>query len=176
MSKYGIGQPVTRFEDPRLLRGQGRFINDVNMHGQAYAVFVRSPHAHANIRSIDIEAAKAAPGVVAVYTGHDVKADGLGMPKANMPRKRPDGSPMYAPQRPPLITDRVRYVGDPMVMVIAGTLAQAKDAAELVEIDYEPLPSVNLVKSVKVAAAPEYNCAFENTRSFEYLYTPANEY
>jgi carbon-monoxide dehydrogenase large subunit len=82
MSKYGIGQPVTRFEDPRLLRGQGRFINDVNMHGQAYAVFVRSPHAHAKIRSIDIEAAKSAPGVVAVYTGHDVKADGLGMPKA----------------------------------------------------------------------------------------------
>ncbi len=91
MSKYGIGQPVTRFEDPRLLRGQGRFINDVNMHGQAYAVFVRSPHAHAKIRSIDVEAAKKAPGVVAVYTGHDVKADGLGMPKANMPRKRPDG-------------------------------------------------------------------------------------
>ena len=144
MSKYGIGQPVLRFEDPRLLRGQGRYINDVNLPGQAYAVFVRSPHAHANIRSIDVEAAKAAPGVLAVYTGHDVVADGLGMPKANMPRKRPDGKPMYAPQRPPLITDRVRYVGDPVAMVIAETLAQAKDAAELVEIDYEPLPSVTL--------------------------------
>ena len=102
MSKYGIGQPVLRFEDPRLLRGQGRYINDVNLHGQAYAVFVRSPHAHANIRSIDVEEAKKAPGVLAVYTGHDVVADGLGMPKANMPRKRPDGKPMYAPQRPPL--------------------------------------------------------------------------
>src|SRR5947207_2926778 len=88
MSKYGIGQPVLRFEDPRLLRGQGRYINDVNLPGQAHAIFVRSPHAHAKIRSIKVDAAKAAPGVVAVYTGHDVKADGLRMPKANMPLKR----------------------------------------------------------------------------------------
>ena len=126
MSKYGIGQPVLRFEDPRLLRGQGRYINDVNLPGQTHAVFVRSPHAHANIRSIDVAGAKKAPGVVAVYTGHDVAADSLGMPKANMPRKRPDGRPMFAPQRPPLVTDRVRYVGDPVVMVIAETLAGAK--------------------------------------------------
>src|SRR5271154_619707 len=142
MSKYGIGQPVLRFEDPRLLRGQ------------AHAVFVRSPHAHAKIRSIDTEAAKAAPGVVAVYTGHDVKADGLGMPKANMPRKRPDGTPMYAPQRPPLITDRVRYVGDPVVMVIAETLAEAKDAAELVSVDYDPLPSVTCTADTVKPGAP----------------------
>ena len=154
MSKYGIGQPVLRFEDPRLLRGQGRYINDVNLPGQVYAIFVRSPHAHAKIRSIDVEAAKAAPGVLAVYTGHDVKADGLGMPKANMPRKRPDGKPMFAPQRPPLVTDRVRYVGDPVVMVIAETLAQAKDAAELVEIDYEPLPSVTLTEDTVKPGAP----------------------
>jgi carbon-monoxide dehydrogenase large subunit len=154
MSKYGIGQPVLRFEDPRLLRGQGRFINDVNLHGQAHAVFVRSPHAHAKIRSIDIEAAKKAPGVVAVLTGHDVVADGLGMPKANMPRKRPDGKPMYAPQRPPLVTDRVRYVGDPVVMVIADTLAEAKDAAELVNIDYEAIPSVTATEDTVKPGAP----------------------
>ena len=154
MSKYGIGQPVLRFEDPRLLRGQGRYINDVNLPGQTYAVFVRSPHAHAKIRSIDVEAAKAAPGVLAAYTGHDVKADGLGMPKANMPRKRPDGKPMFAPQRPPLVTDRVRYVGDPVAMVIAETLAQAKDAAELVEIDYEPLPSVTRTEDTVKPGAP----------------------
>ncbi len=154
MSKYGIGQPVLRFEDPRLLRGQGRYVNDFNLPGQAYAVFVRSPHAHAKIKSINVEAAKAAPGVLAAYTGHDVKADGLGMPKANMPRKRPDGKPMYAPQRPPLVTDRVRYVGDPMVMVIAETLAQAKDAAELVEIDYEPLPSVTTTEDTVKPGAP----------------------
>ncbi len=154
MSKYGIGQPVLRFEDPRLLRGQGRFINDWNMHGQAHAVFVRSPHAHAKINSIDIEEAKKAPGVVAVLTGHDVKADGLGMPKANMPRKRPDGNPMFAPQRPPLVSDRVRYVGDPVVMVVANTLAEAKDAAELVNIDYEPLPSVTQTADTVKPGAP----------------------
>ncbi|MFN4017160.1 MAG: xanthine dehydrogenase family protein molybdopterin-binding subunit [Reyranella sp.] len=154
MSKYGIGQPVLRFEDPRLLRGQGRFVNDVNLHGQTYAVFVRSPHAHAKIRSIDTEAAKAAPGVLAVYTGHDVLADGLGMPKANMPRKRPDGKPMFAPQRPALVVDRVRYVGDPVAMVVASTLAEAKDAAELVEIDYEAIPSVTLTEDTVKPGAP----------------------
>src|ERR1700760_81189 len=154
MSKYGIGQPVLRFEDPKLLRGQGRYINDFNLPGQAYAVFVRSPHAHAKIKSINVETATAAPGVLAAYTGHDVKADGLGMPKANMPRKRPDGKPMYAPQRPPLVTDRVRYVGDPVVMVIAETLAQAKDAAELVEIDYEALPSVTRTEDTVKPGAP----------------------
>src|SRR5215470_16884852 len=153
MSKYGIGQPVLRFEDPRLLRGQGKFINDVNLHGQAHAVFVRSPHAHARISRIDVEAARKAPGVLAVYTGHDVKADGLGMPKANMPRKRPDGKPMYAPQRPPLVTDRVRYVGDPVAMVIADTLAEAKDAAELVNVDYEALPSVTATEEAFKSAA-----------------------
>ncbi len=154
MSKFGIGQPVLRFEDPRLLRGQGRFVNDVNLPGQAHAVFVRSPHAHARINSIDIEDAKKAPGVVAVLTGHDVVADGLGMPKANMPRKRPDGKPMYAPQRPPLVTDRVRYVGDPVVMVVADTLAEAKDAAELVNIDYDPLPSVTATEDTVKPGAP----------------------
>ena len=167
MSKYGIGQPVLRFEDPRLLRGQGRYISDVNLHGQAYAVFVRSPHAHANIRSIDVEAAKKAPGVLAVYTGHDVVADGLGMPKANMPRKRPDGKPMYAPQRPPLITDRVRYVGDPVAMVIADTLAEAKDAAELVNIDYEPLPSVtSTADTVKPGAPAVWDDCPDNISNF----------
>src|SRR5262245_39935174 len=154
MSKYGIGQSVLRFEDPRLLRGQGRFINDVNLPGQAHAVFVRSPHAHAGIRSIDVEAAKQAPGVVAVYTGHDVAADGLGMPKANMPRKRPDGKPMFAPQRPPLVTDRVRYVGDPVAMVIADTLAEAKDAAELINVDYDPLPPVTTTEDTVKPGAP----------------------
>ena len=154
MGKYGIGQPVVRFEDARLLRGQGKFINDVNLSGQTHAVFVRSPHAHARVRSIDTKAAAASPGVLAVYTGHDVAADGLGMPKANMPRKRPDGKPMFAPQRPPLVTDRVRYVGDPVVMVVAETLAEAKDAAELVEIDYEALPSVTLTEDTVKPGAP----------------------
>ena len=167
MSKYGIGQPVARFEDPRLLRGQGKYVNDVNLHGQAYMVLVRSPHAHANIRSIDVTAARAAPGVVAVYTGADYAADGLGMPKANMPRKRPDGKPMYAPQRPALVVDRVRYVGDPVAIVIADTLDQAKDAAELVEVDYETLRSVTLTEdTVKPGAAAVWDDCPDNISNF----------
>jgi carbon-monoxide dehydrogenase large subunit len=154
MSKYGIGQPVTRFEDPRLLRGQGKFINDWNQPGQAYMVLVRSPHAHAKIRSISVDAAHAAPGVVAAWTGADYAADGLGMPKANMPRKRPDGKPMFAPQRPAIVADRVRYVGDPVAMVVAETLAEAKDAAELVEVDYEALPSVTTTEDTVKPGAP----------------------
>src|SRR6266478_2918884 len=86
LTQFGIGQAVTRFEDPRLLRGQGRFINDVNLPGQAHAVVLRSPHAHAKIRSIDTEAARRAPGVLAVWTGADYARDGLGMPKATLPR------------------------------------------------------------------------------------------
>ena len=150
--KFGIGQPVRRFEDVRLLTGKGRYQDDQTMHRQAWCVFVRSPHAHARIRSLDVTAASSAQGVVAIYTGVDYANDGLGMPKASMPRKKADGSPMFAPQRPALVIDRVRYVGDSVAMVIAETLAQAKDAAELVEIDYEPLPSVT---SVAEAAKPD---------------------
>ncbi|MBL4720972.1 MAG: xanthine dehydrogenase family protein molybdopterin-binding subunit [Alphaproteobacteria bacterium] len=142
MMKFGIGQPVKRLEDVRLVQGQGHFQDDRTVPGQVYTVFLRSPHAHAKILSIDVAAAKDAPGVRAVYTGADYAADGLGMPKASMPRKRADGSPMFAPQRPALVVDRVRYVGDPLAMVIADTLDQAKDAAELIDVDYEVLPAV----------------------------------
>src|SRR5271169_3886777 len=152
MIKFGVGQPVTRLEDTRLLKGKGHYQDDTNVPGQLHAVFLRSPHAHAKIRSIETSAAASAPGVKAVYTGQDYSADGLAMPKAAMPRKKADGSPMFAPQRPALVVDRARYVGDPVAMVIADTLAQAKDAAELVEVDYEPLPSVT---SVAEAAEPD---------------------
>ena len=140
--KFGIGQPATRFEDIRLVQGQGHFQDDRHLPGQVYAVFVRSPHAHAKINSVDTAAAKAAPGVLAVYTGQDYADDGLGMPKATQPRKRADGSPMFAPQRPAMMVDHVKYVGDTVAMVIAETLNQAKDAAELVAVDYTPLPAV----------------------------------
>ncbi len=154
MTKYGIGQPVSRFEDPRLLRGRGRYIDDVNLAGQARAVFLRSPHAHARIIEIRVEAARALPGVVAIYTGADYAADGLGMPEVTMKRKRPDGSPMFAPARPALCVDRVRYVGDPVAMVIAETIAQAKDAADAIEVDYETLPSVTATDAATVPGAP----------------------
>ena len=132
----------------------GAYTDDRQASRVLHVAFRRSDHSHARIRSIDCSAALAVRGVVAVLTGHDVKADGLGMPKANMPRKRPDGKPMYAPQRPPLVTDRVRYVGDPVVMVVADTLAQAKDAAELVNIDYEAIRSVTQTADTVKPGAP----------------------
>jgi carbon-monoxide dehydrogenase large subunit len=140
--KFGIGQPVTRLEDTRLVQGKGHFQDDRVLPGQVYTVFLRSPFAHARIVSIDTNDATTAPGVLAVYTGTDYAADGLGMPRATQPRKRADGTPMFAPQRPALVVDHVRYVGDPVAMVIADSLNQARDAAELIDVDYEPLPSV----------------------------------
>lgn len=140
--KFGIGQPVRRQEDIRLVQGRGHFQDDRVLPGQACCVFLRSPHAHAEIRAIDTAAARAAPGVLAVYTAADYEADGLGMPRATQPRKRADGSPMFAPQRPALVGDRVRHVGDPVAMVVAESLNQAKDASELIEVDYAPLPAV----------------------------------
>ena len=131
MTKYGIGQPVSRFEDPRLLRGRGRYQDDLTLPGQAYAVFLRSPHAHARIRAVDTAAAVAMPGVLAVFSGADVAADGLGTMAMRLQRKRPDGLPMFARPHPGLARDRVRYVGDPVAMVVAESVAQAKDAAEL---------------------------------------------
>src|SRR4249920_496681 len=123
MGEFGIGQAVPRFEDPRLVRGQGRFVNDVNLPGQAHAYVLRSPHAHARIRSIDTASAAAAPGVLGVFTGDDVAADGLGTTVMSLKRKRPDGSPMFAPPHLGLARGRVRYVGDPVALIVADTLA-----------------------------------------------------
>ena len=142
MGEFGIGQAVARFEDPRLLRGEGRFVHDVNLAGQLHAVLLRSPHAHARIVKIDTKAAAAAPGVAAVLTGEDYAREGFGGPSPTLKRTRPDGSPMFWRAQPALAVGRVRYVGDPVAIVIAETLGQAKDAAELVEIDYEALPAV----------------------------------
>jgi len=142
MGDFAIGQPLERLEDPRLLRGEGRFIHDLALPGQAYLVLVRSPHAHARIRAVDAAAARAAPGVLGVYTVEDLIADGVGTSKVTLARKRPDGSPMFWRAHRGLAEDRVRHVGDPVAAVVAETLAQAKDAADLVEVDYEALPAV----------------------------------
>ena len=161
-----IGQPLHRKEDLRLLRGAGRYSDDVNLPGQAYAAILRSPHAHARIRAIDTSAARMMPGVLAVLTGADVKADGLhDIPHSPIPMKPPadialanrDGSPHgYAPQDL-LPTDRVRYVGQQVVMVVAETLAQAKDATERVNVDYDPLePVIETPKSADPGAPRLY--------------------
>ena len=146
-----IGQPLRRKEDLRLLTGAGRYSDDVKLPGQAYAFVLRSPHAHARIRSIRTDAAQAMPGVLAVLTGADAEADGLkDIPHTTLPMKPPadillinrDGTPHgYAPQHL-LPTDRVRYVGQQVAMVVAETVAQAKDAAEKIAVEYEPIDVV----------------------------------
>ena len=167
MGQFGIGQPIKRFEDQRLLRGEGRFHNDVNLPGQTHAVIVRSTHAHARIRSIDTAAALSSPGVVAVFTGADLARDNLGTMQMTLKRKRPDGSPMFAPPHRGLTADRVRYVGDPVAMVIAETLAQAEDAAERLRIDYEPLPSVTSTADAIGGPAVWDECADNVSNLFE---------
>jgi aerobic carbon-monoxide dehydrogenase large subunit len=154
IEKFAIGQSVRRREDPRLIQGLGRYVDDVNLPRQAYGVVVRSPHAHARIRSIDTAAARGARGVLAVLTGADVATDKLGNLPTDGSRKRPDGSAAFKTPRPALATDRVRHVGDPIAFVVAETIEQAVDAAELVAIDYEPLPAVALTaEAIRPGAA-----------------------
>jgi carbon-monoxide dehydrogenase large subunit len=154
MGEFAIGQGVPRFEDPRLVRGGGTYIDDVVYPGMAHAVVLRSPHAHARIRSIDTAAAKAAPGVLTVITGADWKAAGWGDLPSNPGLKRPGGRPMYLPRYTVIAEDRVRWVGDPVAFVVAETIVQAQDAAELIEIEYEPLPSVTSTADAMTPGAP----------------------
>src|SRR5262249_52480408 len=145
-----IGQPLARKEDARLTTGRGRFSDDFNLEGQAYAVMVRSPHPHACIRRIEVARARAMPGVLGVFTGADCLADGLGaIPHDPLPKTKYDmkltapsgGAPFIGPHLL-LPVDKVRHVGEAVAMVAAETVAQALDAAEAVEIDYEILPGV----------------------------------
>jgi aerobic carbon-monoxide dehydrogenase large subunit len=140
ITKFSIGQPVLRSEDPVLVRGEGRFTDDVSLPRQVHAVIVRSPHAHGVIRGIATEAARQMKGVLGIYTGADLT--GYGTLKCIVPFKNRDGSEMRKPPRHALALGKVRYVGDPVAVVIAETLLQAKDAAEAVELDIEPLPAV----------------------------------
>ena len=139
--KFGIGQPVPRSEDPRLLTGGGNYTDDYNVDGQANAYFVRSAFAHGKIRRIDTATAMAAPGVLAIYTGADLATDGIGNIPCPAAVKNRDGSAPTIPPRPALAVGRVRHVGDPFAVVIAETLAEARDAAELIDVDIAPLPA-----------------------------------
>src|ERR1041384_2942942 len=135
-----IGEPLLRSEDPRLLRGEGRYTDDLQLPGQAYCVMLRSRHAHGVIRSINTDAARGMPGVLAVYTGADLA--GYGPMKSGLPFKSRDGSEMRRTGRPALATDKVRFVGDPIACVIAETVNQGRDAAEGIEVEIDPLPAV----------------------------------
>jgi carbon-monoxide dehydrogenase large subunit len=154
MGEFAIGQGVPRFEDPRLVRGEGRYVGDIVLPGMAFGHVLRSPHAHARIRSIDVEAAKAAPGVLAVLTGTDWQASGFGDLPVPGGMKRRDGSPMYRPPYPALVKDRVRWVGDYVAFVVAETQHQALDAAELIAVDYEPLPAIVSTADALAPGAP----------------------
>jgi carbon-monoxide dehydrogenase large subunit len=154
MRDYSLGQPVARFEDMRLLRGGGRFVDDVQLPGTVYGHVLRSPHAHARIVSIDTRKARAADGVLQVLTGADWQASGFGdLPVAGGRRKR-DGSPMFRHRFPALTSDEVRWVGDYVAFVIAETQAQAINAAELIEVEYEPLPAVISTAEAILPGAP----------------------
>src|SRR4029453_16471058 len=154
MGEFAVGQGVSRFEDPRLVRGGGRYVDDIKLLGIAHAVVLRSPHAHAKIKSIDVSAAKGAPGVLAVLTAADVKEAGYGDLPVPGGLKRRDGSPMYKPRYPILAEDRVRWVGDYVAFVVAERAPQGQDAAGLCGVEYEELPAVTSTAEAPKAGAP----------------------
>src|SRR5258708_4836747 len=163
MGEYGVGQSVPREEDPYLLRGAGRYVDDMAQVGLLRAFVLRSPHAHARIRSIDVSAARSMPGVVLALAGDDPAVAGLGTQKPNTPRKRRDGSPAFACSQPALARDTVRYIGEPVAFVVAETLHQAKDAAEAIAIDYDMLPAVaTLEDAIKPGARAVYDKCADN--------------
>ena len=169
MGEFALGQPVSRFEDPRLLRGGGRYVDDMVLPRMAYGHVLRSPHAHARIRLIDTAKASAAAGVLAVLTGTDWEASGWrDLPSATGNRRR-DGTPAYQPRFPALVKDRVCWVGDYVAFVVAETRHQAADAAELIEVEYEPLPSVVSTEDAAQPGAPLVWDEAPDNISFVYL-------
>jgi carbon-monoxide dehydrogenase large subunit len=175
LAKFGVGQPVPRAEDPRLLRGQGRFTDDVNLPGQAHAVMVRSPYAHGVIRAIGTAAARTMPGVLAVVTGADLKAAGFGEIKPSVTFNNRDGTPMKVPPRPSLTLDRVRHVGDAVACVIAETALQARDAAEAVALEVDPLPAVTAARAAAEPGAPQLHEAAPGNLCLDYHYGDAEK-
>lgn len=149
----GIGASVRRKEDLRFLQGKGNYTDDLNRPGQAHAWILRSPHAHARIRGLDTAAARAMPGVIGIFTGADTQAAGLGGLPCGWQIHSKDGSPMAEPPHPVLAFERVRHVGDPVAVIVAETRAQARDAAEAVVVDYEPLPAAATMAQAQAAGA-----------------------
>ena len=168
MGEFSIGQSVRRREDPRLLMGRGRYFDDLKLADQFHAAIVRSPHAHADIKSIDTRAALQMPGVHAVLTGTDYDADGLGTMPSMAPYKKRDGGPMYLPHRPAIAIDRVLHVGYPVAVVVADTLELARDAAERVEVDYAPRPAVVSAREAFEPGAPQLYDDCPNNEAYFY--------
>jgi aerobic carbon-monoxide dehydrogenase large subunit len=157
MTKGPIGQSLRRREDRRFLTGDGQYTDDLTLHGQTYACFLRSPHAHARIRSIKLDAAKQAPGVIAIFTGADLAAGKVGGLPCGWLIHSKDGAPMKEPPHPVITADKVRHVGDQVALVIAESYLEAKDAAELIEVDYDVLQAVVDVMKVESASPPVHD-------------------
>ena len=155
MAKFGIGQAVRRVEDRRFLTGQGRYVDDISLPGQCYGVTLLSPHAHARIKRVDVTRAKAVPGVLCVLTGADAVAEKLGSFTAHLMPEDFGAPKGHRTFQPVLVADEVRFVGDRVAFVVAETLSQARDAAEMVEVDYEPVPAVVNLEDAAKDGAPK---------------------
>jgi carbon-monoxide dehydrogenase large subunit len=153
--KFGVGQPLRRYEDRRLITGQGRYTDDIVLPGMVHAHVLRSSMAHARLVRIDTEAARQMPGVLLVLTGADASADGLGNVPCVHPLVNRDGTPRHDTPRPVLAMDKVRHVGDPIALVVAQTLSEARDAAEAIEVELDPLPAVVDVRAAVEPGAPQ---------------------
>ena len=154
MGVQAIGQPVRREEDLRLLKGRGRYVDDIKETNEARSYVLRSPHAHARVVALDTRHALTAPGVLAVLTGEELRRRGLGTLMPGARRRRRNGAAAFVCPQPLLAQERVRYVGDPVAFIVAETLNQAKDAAELIAIEYEPLPAVITAEAALAPDAP----------------------
>ena len=154
MAKFGIGQAVRRVEDARFLTGSGRYVDDIVLPGMCHGVVLLSPHAHARIKKIDTAKAKAAPGVLLVLTGADAAADKLGAYTAAMMPEDIGGPKGHRIHQQILQAEKVRFVGDRVAFVVAETQAQARDAAEMIAVDYETLPAVALLEDAAKDGAP----------------------
>jgi len=154
MTKFGLAQPVRRIEDPRLLKGDGRYTDDITPPGTLIGVVLRSPHAHARITAIDTSRARTVPGVVAVYTHADLAEDGIGGLPCAVPLKNRDGSPRFDPPHPVLADGVVRHVGDPVAFIVAETAQAARDGAEAVDVAYDILPAITDLARATKADAP----------------------
>jgi carbon-monoxide dehydrogenase large subunit len=170
LQKYGVGQPVRRKEDDTLVRGKGKYTDDFSLPKQAYGWLTRSSHAHGILKGVDISTAKGMPGVLGVWTAADLAAANLNPFVCGLPLKSRDGSPLLQTNRMPLATDKVRYVGDPVAFVVAETLAQAKDAAEAVEMDIESLPAVTDAAEAAKPGAPQLYDNIPNNVALDYHY------
>ena len=173
--KFGVGQPVARKEDPKLLRGEGSYSDDLNLAGQAHAVMVRSRHAHGRLVAVDASEARAMPGVLMVITGADFEAAGYPKMPGGSPVNNSDGSPVRATPQLALATDRVRYVGEPVACVIAATVQQARDAAEAVMVEVEALPSVTTASDAVTEAAPLLHAHVPGNVALDYSYGDAGK-